>query len=517
MTATTPDSQLGNNSASAVTAITCPAADTADLSIVKTGTVTAQYGAQVTYSLTVTNGGPSSVNNVAVTDTFPIGLTYVSVTGATCQLALPANSPTIGGVLSCDAGTLASGAQKNIQFVFSTAVPAQCTQTTLINNANVTENDPNVADPNTTNNQSSASTTMTCPTTTTDLSITKTGQSTVVRGSTVTYTIVTTNNGPSTATGVVVRDTFSSEYTFVSASGATCTTNGNVLTCNVGTMTSGQSVTITAIFTAKTSTGTCSTAIVTNTASVASDVTETNTANNTSSVVTTQFTCPVADISVYKTDNRSTANVLDRLRYSIIITNNASTVANSLLVTDNVPFGLTILTVSDGGTVNGQQVRWTDISIPANSSRTLYIDTEVRNDVGNGTIVRNTVDVNGKSATDETTIYNNTYVNPPPPPYYPPNPRPPYYPPNPPPPYYPPNPNPPPVYYPPNPPPVIYPQTGDKAVDLYAAKNDASSVTQVTPKAEQEDGGFSAVFYATLIALLAVGSAAATRFISFGL
>ena len=646
ITATTPDSQLGNNSASVATAITCPAADTADLSIVKTGTLTAQYGAQVTYSLTVTNGGPSSVNNVTVSDTFPPELTYVSVTGATCQLALPANSPTIGGILSCDVGTLASGASKNIQFIFSTAVPAQCAQTTVINNASVTENDPNVTDPNSTNNQSSAATILTCasstsdlsivktgpatvargnnitytlnvtntstatvsntytvtdavptgltfvptgssanctlqganvvctgsiapaqtipltlifsvptianctqsvvtnlatvagqltdpvlgnntsppvttiltcPTLTTDFSITKTGPSTVVRGSTVTYTIVATNNGPSTATNVVVTDAFSSEYTYLSASGATCAVSGNVLTCTIGTMTSSQSVTITAIFTAKTSSGTCSTATVTNTATITSDTADSNTANNTSSAVTTQLTCATAEISVYKTDNRSTANVLDRLRYSIIITNNSSTVANNLLVTDSVPYGLTILTVSDGGTVNGQQVRWTDISVPANSSRTLYIDTEVRSDVGNGTIVRNTVDVNGKTATDETTIYNNTYVNPPPPPYYPPNPPPPYYPPNPPPPYYPPNPNPPPVYYPPNPPPVIYPQTGDKAVDLFAAKIDTASVTPVTPKAAEEDNGFSAVFYATLIALLAVGSAAATRFISFGL
>jgi len=178
-------------------------------------------------------------------------------------------------------------------------------------------------------------------------------------------------------------------------------------------------------------------------------------------------------------------------------------------VTDNVPYGLTILTVSDGGSVSSQQVRWTGISVPANSSRTLYIDAEVRNDVGNGTVLHNIVDVSGKTASDQTTVYNNTYN--PPPPYYPPViPPPPYYPPViPPPPYYPPTITP--------PPPVIYPQTGDEGADLFAPTTDDSQLTPVTAQTQEEDNGFSAVFYATLIAFLAVGSAAASRFIGLGL
>jgi hypothetical protein len=87
--------------------------------------------------------------------------------------------------------------------------------------------------------------------------------------------------------------------------------------------------------------------------------------------------------------------------------------------------------------------------------------------------------------------------------------------------YYPQNP---PVYYPQNPPTVypqnpqpIYPQTGEKGVDLYASKSDTSNVTPVAKNNGQTDNGFSAVFYATIVAFLAVGSAAASRLIGLGL
>ncbi len=473
-----------------------------DVRITKTGLTTVPFGSQITYSIVATNDGPADAQNVVIKDAIPAGMSFVSASGVVCTNTT--------SEIQCQVGSLLKNQSTPIITVTLTApaAPTTCTASSVTNTAVVQTTS---TDSNTANNTSSAVTQLTCPIATTDLAITKTGPSSVARGSTISYVITATNNGPATATNVVITDNFSPEFTYSTASGATCTTNGTVLTCNLGTMTSGQSTPITVTFNVRTVSGTCSTMTVTNIATIASSTTESNTSNNTSGTVSTQLTCTntTNDISVYKTDNRTTANVLERLRYSIIITNNNSTAANNLLVTDNVPYGLTILTVSDGGSVNAQQVRWTNISVPANSSRTLYIDTEVRNDVSNGTVVTNTVDVSGKTATDQTTIYRDTYVNPPPPPYY--NPPPPYY--NPPPPYYPPNP----PYYPPNPPPpVIYPQTGDRVAGFYA-KNDVSSITPVAPKAAQEDNGYTAVFYATLLAFVAVGSAAATRFISFGL
>ena len=506
---TNPDPNTTNNTSSVTTALTCPVSDTSDLSIVKTGPSTTARGNNLTYSINVTNASTTVSNVFTVTDAVPSGLTFVTAgSSQNCSLQ--------GSSVVCS-GNIAPSQTIPLTLIFSAPTIQNCTQTTVVNNATVTGT---MTDSNTGNNASTATTTLTCPTVTTDLSVTKTGPSTVTRGGSISYIITAVNNGPNSATNVILNDSFSSEFTYSSASGASCTANGNQLTCTVGTLTSGQSLPITVNFTVRNSNGSCSQTTVTNTATITSDTADSNTGNNTSSAVSTQLLCgngSIADNSVFKTDNRSTANVSDRTRYSIVLTNNSSNVVNSLLVTDNVPYGLTLLTVSDGGSVNGQLVRWTDISVPANSSRTLYIDVEIRSDVTNGTVINNTVDVSGKTASDQTTITNNTYVNPPPPNYNPPpaqvNP-PTYY--NPPPSYV--NPNPPAVYYPQNPPPpVVYPQTGDKAVDLYAAKNDSSSISVVPPKAAQKDNGFGAIFYATLVAFLAAGSAAASKFIGFGL
>ncbi len=518
VTTTSTDPNAGNNQSQVQTAVTCQAPAQADLFVNKTGPASVQYGANVVYTVTATNAGPSSASGVTVSDTIPLGLTYVSVSGATCTLALPSgNNPTNNGFLSCDVGTLASGGSKSFTLTFSTVAAQTCTPTTVTNLVNISENDANVTDPNAANNQSQAVTNLTCASVNADVAIAKTGPTSVQRGSTLTYTLTATNNGPASASNVIIKDPYNTtELTFSSATGATCSVVGSEVQCTLGTLTSGQTVTVSLVFNVKTVTGTCSQTSIQNTATITTGSTDTVTSNNTSQTITTTLTCSggtVNDISVTKTDNRTTANVGETLRYSIILTNSSSQVVNSLLVTDTVPYGLTILTVSDGGTISSQQVRWTDISVPANSSRTLYIDVQVSSSNTNNTVLRNTVDVNGKQATDETTVYvNNTN---PPPPYYPPYTPPPYYPPNPPPPYYPPVYNPPttvpPVYYPTQP---VYPQTGTKDGQLYAPATDNASLTKVKAPATADDNGFSAVFYATMLAMFAAGSAIASRLLA---
>ena len=68
----------------------------------------------------------------------------------------------------------------------------------------------------------------------------------VAPGGTLTYTIQVQNNGPSSATGVTVTDTLPASVTFVSSitTLGSCSGTGPV-TCNLGTMTAGQTATIT--------------------------------------------------------------------------------------------------------------------------------------------------------------------------------------------------------------------------------------------------------------------------------
>ena len=123
-----------------------------------------------------------------------------------------------------------------------------------------------------------------------DLAVTKVGSPNPDEvGSNITWTIVVTNNGPDTATGVTISDPIPSGNTFVSAhSTVGACTGGAILNCTIGTVAVGDQVTITLV-TTPTTVGT-----VTNTVTVVGNETETNTANNTASasVVVNQLTGP---------------------------------------------------------------------------------------------------------------------------------------------------------------------------------------------------------------------------------
>jgi uncharacterized repeat protein (TIGR01451 family) len=124
-----------------------------------------------------------------------------------------------------------------------------------------------------------------------DLSITKTAApSPATLGDNLTYTLKVTNKGPNQANNVVVTDSLPSETTFVSISSdkGTCT-GTNLISCNLGQMAVGETVTIT-IVVKPTTTGT-----ITNTAVTTGNEAELNPADNTASatvVVNGPFTPP---------------------------------------------------------------------------------------------------------------------------------------------------------------------------------------------------------------------------------
>ena len=100
----------------------------------------------------------------------------------------------------------------------------------------------------------------------TDMAITKTGApQPVLQNATLTYTVKVTNNGPQTATGVVITDTLPSQVTYVSAIATgtgSCSQSGGVVTCNYATMVNGDIETIIIKVTATTPSLALNTAIV---------------------------------------------------------------------------------------------------------------------------------------------------------------------------------------------------------------------------------------------------------------
>ena len=217
VTATTQDPNPVNNSASAGTT---PVAQ-ADLQVAKTVNNGApNVGTNVTFTIAVTNNGPSSAANVQVTDALPAGYTFVSAT------------PSVGsydsgtGVWS-GIGTLASGGGATLTITATVLASGP-----YLNTATGTST---TTDPNPNNNTASAGVS---PVAVASLAVTKTDNSAnYTPGGTGTYVVVVTNGGPSAASSVTVSDTLPAGVTL--AGTVTCAAAGTA-TCGSVTGTAGQ-------------------------------------------------------------------------------------------------------------------------------------------------------------------------------------------------------------------------------------------------------------------------------------
>jgi uncharacterized repeat protein (TIGR01451 family) len=119
------------------------------------------------------------------------------------------------------------------------------------------------------------------------MSITESGSpNPVAGGGTITYTLVVTNNGPSTASAVTLTDPLPDTYVSSSSTVGSCSVTKSkgkaILDCSLGTMTSGTSATVTLQVKAPHKKGTTS-----NTASVKASETDPNTGNNSATAVVT--------------------------------------------------------------------------------------------------------------------------------------------------------------------------------------------------------------------------------------
>src|SRR5439155_1598608 len=117
---------------------------------------------------------------------------------------------------------------------------------------NVARADAATDDPDSTNNNGSDPTNRVTTTITelADLALAKTGPGAVNAAQNLTYTITVTNNGPSDASAVVVRDTLPAGVSFVSASDAGAEAGGVVAWPAVATLANGASLSRTVTVTA---------------------------------------------------------------------------------------------------------------------------------------------------------------------------------------------------------------------------------------------------------------------------
>ncbi|MEG4944454.1 DUF4347 domain-containing protein, partial [Microcoleus sp. F4-D5] len=188
-----------------------------------------------------------------------------------------------------------------------------------------------------------------------DISVAKTGPVFATPGSTLTYTITSTNNGTSSATDVLIQDQLPANLTFFSADngGVYDPTRGTVTWPTIPTLANTASAirSITATVPAATPIGTT----ITNTAFSNSSTFDPNPANNNGSLSISQapttIVATTADLVTTKTGSTSAA-AGSIVSYTISTVNNGPSTATNVTVSDTIVPGLTGVTVSDGGTYN---------------------------------------------------------------------------------------------------------------------------------------------------------------------
>jgi uncharacterized repeat protein (TIGR01451 family) len=362
----------------------------ADLGVtIDDGKTSVVPGTADTYTITVTNNGPSSVSALTLTDTAAPALlaptftpsrgTYTAGTGAWTGLGLaPGQSITLTVT-----GTINPAATGNEVSTATVSPPA------------------GVTDPNSANNSASDTDTLTPQA---DLAVTKTdGKTSVVPGTADTYTITVTNNGPSTVTSLTLADTAAPALV-----GAAFTPSTGTYTSGTGawtglTLARGQSITLTV-------TGTINPAATGNevntaTVSAPAGVTDPNSANN--SATDTDTLTPQADLSVTKTDGKTSVVPGTADTYTITVSNNGPSTLGSLTLTDNAnPALVGAVFTPSAGVYNSGTGAWTGLNLASGQSITLTV-TGTINPAATGTEV-NTATVSPPAGATDPNSANNS-------------------------------------------------------------------------------------------------------------
>lgn len=240
-------------------------ASTVDLSVTMTDSPDPVIVSNLlTYTIAVTNHGPSAASGVILTNPLPAGVTFISAnsTQGSCT-----NS---AGTVTCNLGSLAKDASATVTLV------VQPTLVGTINNtatARANESDANFA-----NNSATATTSVNIPTADLAVSLVDAPDPVFV-GANITYSATVMNLGPAPASGVRLTNTLPPGVDFVGASSG-CTDLGGVVVCDLPTLANGTSATILVVVSPRIE-GT-----INDTVRVGSSVNDPLKANNTASVKT---------------------------------------------------------------------------------------------------------------------------------------------------------------------------------------------------------------------------------------
>ncbi len=290
-------------------------------------------GANLTYTVTITNDGPSSVKDVVMTDQLPDEVTFLSV------IVTPISRDDCeenSGVLTCQLGDFQDQDNAIIQYVVH--VDPSTDSPTINNSASVSGDD---ADPS----FDSRSTEVRPEA---DLFLTKKESSSpVTAGESLTYTLTVKNNGPADAREVAINDTLPLGVTYQSSSG--CTVKEMLVTCELGTVLANETKQKT--IKVKVSPG-ARTDIVNSATVLTAESIDPDSSNNTAIIAT-----PViarADLSISKSVLPDQVEVGGTVTYTLAINNNGPSLATGVRVVDDLPSEVSLISATPSkGTCKG--------------------------------------------------------------------------------------------------------------------------------------------------------------------
>lgn len=311
------DPDLSNNSSTAE--VDASGADLKVTKKLKSPTGGIKTGDTITYEVVLKNNGPSDATGVVLYDALPGGLVDVITNKEACTVT--------GGAVNCVIGDLANGASFTV-LVTGKVKPGQ---TELTNTASASGNED---DPDPANNTS----TVTDPVTPqVDLSVLKTASvPEITPGDSFDYTFDVKNNGPDNATGVKITDLLPAGLAFVSSND--CTAAGQNVTCVSGALAAGQVKTLTIKVKARTGV----TASVKNTGRVKGDQPDPDPSNN-ESTTDTPVVHRHADVAIVKTVDNPKPFAGETVTYTLTAKNNGPGTAENVVVTDQLPAGVTFI------------------------------------------------------------------------------------------------------------------------------------------------------------------------------
>nr|WP_274387595.1 M6 family metalloprotease domain-containing protein [Salsipaludibacter albus] len=346
-------------------------------------------GQDVTYTITLTNHGPSTANGVVVSDGLPDTVSIVSVTAdppATCNAGEPGTStaPT-----TCNFGNVPSGGVRTMTIVV-TVDPDATGQIT--NDVVVTST---THDPDTENNTDTTTTTIEAIA---DLSVTKTDEpDPVVAGEELSYSLLVANAGPSTAYDVLLEDLLPDDVSVVDIEVLGGTADCTVIEapplsvrCDIGDLDAGDSLTIVVhvLVDASVPDG----AVLVNEVTVTTTSTDPDPSNNTDSTDTDVLA--EADLAIDKVVNFETGNASTTIIYTVTVDNLGPSDAQDVSVLDQLPSVLTgggnekvvFVFATDGCTYDAtvpHTVTCDAGTLPAGESVSWDIHIQVKGSVGN--------------------------------------------------------------------------------------------------------------------------------------